>query len=156
MWSQRIAEEQEKTRPKEEIPQEFQGFRKVFSDKESERMPTQKPYDHAINLVPRSKLPRSRRYPLGPKEEEALDKYLDENLRKGYIWKSGSSAASPVFYIKKKNGDLRLVVDYRRLNAITEKDQYPIPLCQELLDRLTNAQWFTTLDIRWGYNNIWI
>ena len=96
-WSQRIAEEQEKTRPKEEIPQEFQGFRKVFSEKESERMPTQKPYDHAINLVPGSKLPRSRRYPLGPKEEEALDKYLDKNLRKGYIWKSGSSATSPVF-----------------------------------------------------------
>ena len=58
-WSQRIAEEQEKTRPKEEIPQEFQGFGKVFSEKESKRMPTWKPYDHAINLVPGSKLPRS-------------------------------------------------------------------------------------------------
>ena len=84
-WSQWIAEEQEKTRPKEEIPTEFQKFGKVFSEKESERMPTKKPYDHAINLVPGSKLPRSCHYPLGPKEEEALEKYLDEKDTSGSL-----------------------------------------------------------------------
>ena len=75
-----ITEESEKARPKEEVPVEFWKFRKVFSEKELERMPTRKPYNHMINLVPGSKLPRAQCYPLGLKEGEALDQYLDKNL----------------------------------------------------------------------------
>ena len=62
--------------------------------------------------------------------------------------------ASPVFFIKKKGGDLRLVQDYRALNAMTVKNWYPLPLIKELVDRLQGAQYFTALDIRWGYNNV--
>jgi hypothetical protein len=64
------------------------------------------------------------------------------------------NAAAPVFFIKKKDGTLRLVVDYRKLNAITVKDRYPIPLTQHLLDKLASTKIFSTLNLRWGYDNI--
>ena len=62
--------------------------------------------------------------------------------------------ASPVFFIKKKDGSLRLVQDYRTLNVLTIKNRYPLPLIKELADKLKNAKYFTSLDIRWGFNNV--
>ncbi|GLB37179.1 putative chromo (CHRromatin Organisation MOdifier) domain containing protein [Lyophyllum shimeji] len=62
--------------------------------------------------------------------------------------------ASPVFFIKKKDGSLRLVQDYRALNAITVKNRYPLPLISELINNLRSARYFTKLDVRWGYNNV--
>ena len=93
---------------------------------------------------------------MSPSEQKALDEYLEENLAKGYIKPSKSPAASPVFYIKKKDGSLCLVVDYRHLNAITIKNRYPLPLSADLLDKLSSANIFSKLDLRWGYNNIQI
>lgn len=62
--------------------------------------------------------------------------------------------ASPFFFIKKKDGSLRPVQDYRKLNEMTIKNRYPLPLIQELLDKLKGARHFTKLDVRWGYNNV--
>ena len=62
--------------------------------------------------------------------------------------------SSPSFFVKKKDGSLRPVQDYRRLNDITIKNRYPLPLVSELMDRLKKAKYFTKLDIRWGYNNV--
>jgi len=62
--------------------------------------------------------------------------------------------AAPVFFIKKKDGSLRLVQDYRALNAVTVKNKYPLPLISELVSQLCRAQYFTKLDVRWGFNNI--
>ena len=156
--SQQIAEKvlrQEKTRTFEEmVPREFWRYRQVFEQKASERLPERRLGDHAINLEEGATLPNSKKYAMSPKERGALLEYLEENLAKGYIKKSESPAASPVFFIKKKDGSLRLVVDYRKLNAITIKDRFPLPLTQSLLDRLAEAYWFTALDLRWGYNNI--
>jgi len=64
--------------------------------------------------------------------------------------------ASPVFFIKKKDGFLRLVQDYRALNNITIKNQYPIPLISELVNQLRGEKYFTKLDVQWGYNNVHI
>jgi len=61
--------------------------------------------------------------------------------------------AAPVFFIKKKDGSLRLVQDYRALNAKTVKNAYPLPLISDLVNRLRGAHYFTKLDVRWGYNN---
>ena len=61
---------------------------------------------------------------------------------------------SPFFFVKKKDGSLRPVQDYRRLNEITVKNQYPLPLVSDLMDRLKKAKYFTKLDIHWGYNNV--
>src|SRR6266702_1907045 len=62
--------------------------------------------------------------------------------------------ASPVFFIKKKDGGLRLVQDYRMLNAMTVKNKYPLPLIPELIAKLGGAKYFTKLDVRWGFNNV--
>ena len=62
--------------------------------------------------------------------------------------------ASPFFFIKKKDGSLRPVQDYRKLNEMTIKNRYPLPLIQELIDKLRQSRYFTKMDVRWGYNNI--
>jgi hypothetical protein len=87
-------------------------------------------------------------------EQEALDKFLEENFAKGYLRPSKSPMASPVFFIKKKDGSLQLIQDYRRLNKITIKNRYPLPLASDIINRLTGAQYFTKFDVRWGYHNI--
>lgn len=87
-------------------------------------------------------------------EKQSLDEWLDEELRKGYIRKSKSPLAAPVFFFKKKDGKLRLVQDYRKLNAVTIKNRYPIPRITDLIDSLSQAKIFTKIDLRWGYNNV--
>ena len=67
-------------------------------------------------------------YPLAPGEDKALQKFLSENLDKGYIRQSKSPYAFPFFFIKKKNGDLRPVQDYQKLNAVTIRNTAPLPL----------------------------
>jgi len=64
--------------------------------------------------------------------------------------------ASPVFFIKKKDGTLRLVQDYWALNAMTVKNKYPLPLISELINKLRGAKYFTKLDVQWGFNNVWM
>ena len=85
-------------------------------------------------------------------ELRELRKNLDENLAKGYIRPSKSEFASPVLFVKKRNGDLRLCVEYRALNSITKKNRYPLLRIDELLDQLRSARLFTKLDLRSAYN----
>ena len=85
-----------------------------------------------------------------------MDKFLDKNLHTGRIRPSKSSMASPFFFVKKKDGSLRSVQDYRKLNESTIKNCYPLPLIQELINQLKGSRVFTKLDVRWGYNNVQI
>ncbi len=89
-------------------------------------------------------------------EEDSLWDFIKEQLEKGYIQPSKSPYSSPFFFIKKKDSKLQPVQDYRKLNSLTVKNQYPLPLIPELIDQLRNATLFTKLDIRWGYNNVHI
>jgi hypothetical protein len=83
-----------------------------------------------------------------------LDKFLKENLEKGYIKPSQSPMASPFFFVKKKDGKLRPCQDYRYLNDWTVKNTYPLPLISEIMDKIKGAKFFTKFDVRWGYNNV--
>ena len=87
-------------------------------------------------------------------EQKQLEIFLDENLKSGRICPSKSLMAAPFFFIKKKSGELRPIQDYRRLNTMTIKNPYPLPLISELIDKLKGARYFTKLDVRWGYNNV--
>ena len=87
-------------------------------------------------------------------EQGELDKFLDEQLKKGYIKPSKSPLASPVFFIKKKDGKLWLIQDYWRLNTITIPNWTPLPLANDIINRLSRSNYFTKFDIQWGYNNI--
>ncbi|GLB41131.1 putative retrotransposable element tf2 155 kda protein type 1-like [Lyophyllum shimeji] len=113
-----------------------------------------KQWDHAIELEPSSTPSSCKVYPLAPNEQAELDTFLEENLKSGRIRPSKSPMASPVFFIKKKDGSLRLVQDYRALNAMTVKNRYPLPLISEPINNLRGARYFTKLDVRWGYNNV--
>jgi hypothetical protein len=87
-------------------------------------------------------------------EDEALDLFIDEQLEKGYICPSKSQYASSFFFIKKKDRKLQPVQDYRKVNAWTVRNQYPLPLIRDLLRDLGRAVMFTKFDVRQGYNNI--
>jgi hypothetical protein len=87
-------------------------------------------------------------------EDEALDVFINEQLEEGYIRPSKSQYASSFFFIKKKDGKLRPVQDYRKVNAWMVHDQYPLPLIRDLIRNLGGAVVFTKFDIRQGYNNI--
>ena len=71
-----------------------------------------------------------------------------ENLSKGFIDTSQAPFASPILFVRKANGGLRFCIDYRKLNAVTRKDRYPLPLIDETLAHLSKAKIFTKLDIR--------
>ena len=140
---------------KVEIPFHYQQFAKVFNEEASHRLPKHQPWDHTIDLKPTA--PSSlncKIYPLTIQEKEALRKWLDEERKKGYITKSKSPYASPFFFIKKKDGKLRPVQDYRKLNEHTIRDTYPLPLIPDLIQQIEDAWVFTKFDVRWGYNNI--
>src|SRR6266567_7225609 len=96
----------------------------------------------------------SKIYPLSRDEQQELDGFIEEHLHSGRIRPSKSPMASPFFFVKKKDGKLRPVQDYRRLNAMTIKNRYPLPLISELVDKLSEAKYFSKMDVRWGYNNI--
>jgi hypothetical protein len=83
-----------------------------------------------------------------------LKHWLDKNLSKGFIRTSSSPAAAAILLVKKGDGSLRLVVDYRGINEGTIKNRYPLPLLQDTLMNLSKAKWFTKLDIRGAYNLI--
>jgi hypothetical protein len=89
-------------------------------------------------------------------EQTEMDAFLEEALTTGRIRQSKSPLGAPVFFIKKKDGKLRFVQDYRALNAVTRKNRYPLPLINDLIYWLTGARYFTKLDVRWGYNNVCI
>ena len=142
---------------KTEVPEEYKDFKKVFSKEELKHYPPKRAWDHAIEF--KKDAPDTincKIYPLMQDEDKALQKFLTEEVEKGYIWPSKSPYASPFFYIKKKDRKLRLVQDYQKINTITIHNQYPLPLIADLIHDLSNAHIYTKLDIRWGYNNICI
>ncbi len=137
------------------VPVQYHQHRKVFNEEASHQFPLKRPWDHAIDLLPDSpKTLDCKVYPLALMEGEALTKFLSEQLLKGYIQPSKSPYTSPFFFIKKKNGELWPVQDYRRLNELTVKNCYPLPLIPEIINKVQDARLFTKMDIQWGYNNV--
>ncbi len=88
------------------------------------------------------------------KELETLRDYLDENLAGGWIRPSTSAAGAPVFFVPKKDGSLRLCVDYKGLNLISRKNRYPMPLISEAIDRRSGTKFYTQLDNRDAYHRV--
>jgi hypothetical protein len=90
---------------------------------------------------------------LSTAEQQELKKFMDKHLERGTIQRSKSPYVAS-FFIKKKNGKLRLVQDYRPINQWTIKNWYPLPLIPQLIDRIGDVELITTVDIRWGYNTV--
>jgi Reverse transcriptase (RNA-dependent DNA polymerase) len=136
------------------VPAEYHGYLDIFSEEKAHRFPELRPWDHKIKMKEGFEPKLFENYNLTPAEQLELDKFLKENLKKGYIWPSQSPMASPFFFVSKKDGKLQPCQDYRYLNNWTVKNSYPLPLISEIMDKLKGAKYFTKLDMRWGYNNV--
>jgi hypothetical protein len=137
------------------IPPEYRIYEKLFQEELDTKLPQHTDYDIEIVLKDGKNPKFFPIYNLSQDELGTLREWINDMLRKGYIRPSKSSAGYPVMFVPKPNSNkLRLVVDYRQLNEITEKDRTPLPLITELKDRLFGKKWFTALDLKSAYNLI--
>ena len=137
-----------------QIPPDYAGYRDFFSKDEALILPEHGAHDLAIELQTGTQPPHQPLYNLSEVELQYLRKYLAEYLQRGWIRRSRSPAGAPILFAKKKDGTLRLCVDYRGLNKITVRDRHALPLITESLERLSNAKCYTKLDIRETYHRI--
>ena len=153
---QKIGKEPDPTNP-EDLPDYIQPFTHLFNKKKFEKLPERQEWDHKINLMEEaSRELNAKAYAMIIKGNEALNQWLDKQLKAGLIKELKSRYTASYFYIPKKNGSLQLVQDYQKLNQVTIKDKMPLPLIGEVIDKLKEAKYFNKLDLIWGYNNVWI
>lgn len=126
-------------------------FEELFSDNQPEKLPPHRSFDHHIELTT-DEFPKPKVYPTPQKYQEALKQFIEDNLRKGFIRESSSPLASPLFFIPKPNGDLRPIIDYRGVNNITVKSQYPIPLMSAIVNQVASKNIYSSLDMKGAYN----
>jgi hypothetical protein len=107
-----------------------------------------------IPLVPDAKIPNRPMFRYSPSELQEMHTQVDSLLKFGLIQKSSSPFGSPVLFVKKKTGELRMCVDYRALNKITIPNRYPIPRIDDLLDRLQGSKVFSSLDLCSAYQQV--
>jgi len=111
-------------------------------------MPTRKIWDHVIDLKKTFKPWKERIYPLSKDETEEVQKFVEDQLRKGYIRPSKSSQTSSVFFVGKKDRSKRMVMDYHNLNNQTVKNNYPLLLITDLIDNMGSKKISTKMDLR--------
>jgi hypothetical protein len=133
----------------QDLIQEFATLFEVPSD-----LPPPRACDHSIPLIEGAPPIQVRPYRYAPALKDEIEVHIKEMLRNGLIQKRTSPFSSSVHLVKKKGNTWRFCVDYRRLNAITVKSKYPVPVIEEFLDELANASWFTSLDLRAGFHQI--
>jgi len=153
-WGKEEEMEENHRKIEEMVPKKFLKWRKVFGKVESERMPTRKIWDHAIDLKETFKPRKGKIYPLSKNEREEVQNFIDNQLRKGYIRPSKSPQTSPVFFVGKKDRSKQMVMDYCNLNSQTVKNNYLLPLITELIDNMGSKRVFTKMDLRWEFNNV--
>lgn len=151
-----IKAEKEKIRLSEnEIPEQYKEFADVFSEEKARRFPPTREEDHEIKFLEETlKSFTAQTYKMDAEQTKFMRNWLTEELEKGFIRESKSPYPSLTFLIKKKNGDYRVVQDYRKLNSYTVLDKTPLPLISNIVEQLGGKTLFTKFDIRMGYNNI--
>lgn len=128
-----------------EVQRILDEFQHVFEPPKG--LPPRRPYDHKIPLIPGATPVSLKPYRIAPALKIELEKQIQEMLDSGVIRPSNSPFSSPLLMVKKKNNTWRPVIDYRHLNAMTQKGKFPIPVIDELLDELACASWFSKLDL---------
>ena len=132
----------------------LERFSPVFPDKLPAGLPPDRRVQHRIDEHPGSAPVNGPLYRHSERELQALRDFIEEEVNAGRIRPSASPYASPVLFVPKKDGTLRICYDYRALNKQTIKDRYPLPRIDDLLDRLRRAKYFSKIDLKSGYNQI--
>ncbi|GJP59195.1 hypothetical protein CLOP_g9431 [Closterium sp. NIES-67] len=126
----------------------------IFLDDLPLGLPPERDHDHTIQLEPGAQPTVRTQWRLNQPELEELRRQLDYLLEKGFVRPSTSPFAAPILFTPKKDGGLRMCIDYRALNRVTIKSRYPIPRADELIDQLRGAKFFSKIDLRGGYHQI--
>jgi hypothetical protein len=135
------------------VPDCYKEYLEVFYENEVTKLPPVRSLDLSISLKdPDKQLPFLKIYNLSAKEEIILKDWIEKNLEAGFIRKSTSPAAAPIFFVPKKDGGLRPCIDYKMLNENTVKDKFPLPLISDLSNKFSNSVVFTKLDLKGAYN----
>jgi hypothetical protein len=129
-------------------------YRDVFPTDLPSGLPPTRSVDHRIELKPGSAPTNRPTYRMSPTELDEVKKQIDQLMESGFIRPSKSPFGAPLLLVKKKDGTMRMCIDYRALNDITIKNSYPLPRIDELFDRLQGAKIFTKIDLRNGYHQI--
>src|SRR5437588_6402960 len=129
-------------------------YKDVFPEELPHGLPPQRNVDHKIDVISGSEPFKRGIYPLSQQQLKVLREELDRLLELGLIRPSISPYGAPVLFIPKKDGTLRMCIDYRALNKQTIKNRYPLPRIDEMLDRLYKVQYFSKIDLCSGYHQI--
>ena len=139
------------------VPKEYHSVINVFMKRNTDALPEHQEKDHTIQLEKGKNPPFIQNYrPPSDQENNAMIKYIQEHLGKGFIWFSLSAVAAPVVLVKKPGGGLCFCVDYYALNTVTIKNWYPIPLINKILENLADAVCFIKLDTIATFNQMLI
>ncbi|MBW0559962.1 hypothetical protein O181_099677 [Austropuccinia psidii MF-1] len=150
LWNEEEEPEEVKTVMKV-VPSVYNQYLDVFSKVKAEKLPPHHACDHHIELEG-SLPPVGVIYSLSKQESDTLRAYISENLERSFVHPSSSSTGERVLFVKKKDGGLHLCVDYRKLNAVTRKNKYPVPPMNQLLNVFNGSSIFSKIDLRGAYN----
>ncbi|KAJ0531230.1 putative nucleotidyltransferase, Ribonuclease H [Helianthus annuus] len=143
----------EEPKPKIEDLPVISEYPEVFPE-ELPGLPPDRQVEFRIDIIPGAAPITRAPYRLAPTEMKELRTQLDELLAKGFIRPSSSPWGAPVLFVKKKDGSMRLCIDYRELNKVTIKNRYPLPRIDDLFDQLQGASYFSKIDLRSGYHQL--
>ncbi|MBW0566617.1 hypothetical protein O181_106332, partial [Austropuccinia psidii MF-1] len=149
-WDEEEEPEEEETVLKV-VPSVYHQDLDVFSKVKAEKPPPHHACDHHIELegsIP----PVGVIYSLSKQQSDTLRAYISENVEKCFIWPSSSSTGAPVLFVKKEDGGLRLCFDYRKLNAVTRKNKYPVPPMDQLFNVFNGSSIFSKSDLCGAYD----
>ena len=150
-----ILQEQKVERNHPDIEKIIEEFSDILTNQAVPDLPPSRGVDdHSIPTIPNIRPFARTPYRLGSEEREVLKERLKELIEAGHIRASSSPWGSPVLFVRKKDGSLRMCIDYRMLNKVTERNNYPLPRIEEMFDALQGAKYFTTLDLNIAYQHI--
>jgi hypothetical protein len=141
--------------PKDKVPNlEDHAVLENFEDVFKEVPGLKRDIDFYINLIPGAASVSKTPYKMSTPELEELQMQLGELMERGYIRPSVSPWGAPILFVKKKDGTLRLCIDFRQLNKVTVEKKYPLPRINDLFDQLKNEKIFSKIDLRSGYHEV--
>ena len=140
--------------PEAELQAIIQEFRDVLVDELPPGLPPERDVPHTIPLEPGKVPPCRPMYRLSPVEFAEMERQVKDLLARGYIQPSTSPFGAPILFVQKKDGSLRMVIDYRALNLQTIRNRYPMPRVDEMLELMQGCSVFSTFDLYAGYHQL--
>jgi len=151
---QELSHEETLKEVKAKLSSKYHDYLDVFDRAMADQLPPHRFYDHKIELTDEETSSRSRLYHMSGYKLQKVKNYLIEHLNKGFISSSSAPYASPILFAEKKDDSLRFCVDYRKLNALTKRNRYPLPLIDETLARIQESKYLTRLNIIAAFNKL--